>query len=332
MARTHSADVTVHWSPDERATGRDRAHLWLFDLDDLPQQFLSDTSVLSAEEHARAGRLRTAELQRRFGVRGVLVRRVMGGLLGIEPGAVSFCSGPFGKPELAAHTKASRPLPRFNLSHSENVLALAVAVNFEVGADVECVKPDLDFLALAGTRFTSEEIQRLRAIPPGRRAVPFYRCWTRHEAAAKATGCGIAMPFSSDGQNQAWEAAFLLEGSAHSPPGLGRSNATLRSNRGGVTMTAPVRPLTGGGTHLGRLLAPVLQASSSATAAGSSAIFGPSESMDIPEARVRTSALSRGNPPNWRTQEFHAAKDGEGNQRGVVYSFECDLNGVLAIC
>ncbi len=217
MARAHFADITVHWSPQERATDWNQAHLWLFDLDDQRDGFPTDTSVLSAEEHARAGRLGSPQRQRRFVARGLLVRHVLGGLLGVEPGAVRFHNGPFGKPELAADSQACGALPRFSLSHSENVLALAVAFNFEVGVDVECVKPGLDFLTVAGTRFTREEIQRLRAIPPGQRAVAFYRNWTRHEAAAKATGRGFAVPSYANSQGAAWESVGWLGADGRTP-------------------------------------------------------------------------------------------------------------------
>ena len=185
--------ITVHWSPTEPATETESVHLWLCDLDD--RRWVVGELGLSATEHARAARLRTSELRRRFLARRVFLRRVLSGLLGLTAGEVDYRVGPFGKPELAYDIGSGlehRPLPRFNLSHSEKILAVAVAFHREIGVDVELVKTDLDFLALGEGQLASEEIALLRSLPEEERPLAFYRSWTRREALAKATGCGIA--------------------------------------------------------------------------------------------------------------------------------------------
>ena len=195
MTLASATQVTVHWSPDEPVLDLRNAHLWLCDLDDRRWVSAVDKSLLSAAEHARAERLRTLELRRRFVARSVFVRRVLGGLLGVPPCNVEYRIGPLGKPELAHDIDAGlerEPLPRFNLSHSDNVLALAVAFHWEVGVDMECVKTGLDFLGLGEEQLGPEEIAQLRSLSEQERALAFYRSWTRHEALAKATGRGIA--------------------------------------------------------------------------------------------------------------------------------------------
>ena len=204
MTPASATQVTVHWSPNEPVPDLRHAHLWLCDLDDRRWVSAADESLLSAAEHARAERLRTLELRRRFVARCVFVRRVLGGLLGVAPSKLEYRVGAFGKPELAHDIDAgleSKPLPRFNLSHSDNVLAVAVAFHKEVGVDVERVKTGLDFLGLGEGQLGAEEIARLRSLSEQERALAFYRSWTRHEAIAKATGRGIASRPSNQDRN-----------------------------------------------------------------------------------------------------------------------------------
>jgi len=215
MTLASATQVTIHWSPNEPVLDVRNAHLWLCDLDDRRWVSAVDKSLLSAAEHARAERLRTLELRRRFVARSVLVRRVLGGLLGVPPCNVEYRIGPLGKPELAHDIYAGlerKPLPCFNLSHSDNVLALAVGFHREIGVDVECVKTDLDFLRLGEAQLGAEEIAQLRNLSAPERALAFYRSWTRHEAMAKATGRGIASPPSNQERNSSLGPTPQLDG------------------------------------------------------------------------------------------------------------------------
>src|SRR5206468_2895027 len=113
---------------------------------------------LSASELARAERLKSRLARRRFVARCAFVRHVLGDLAGVPPAALEFRDGPHGKPRLAFPGDANGERVAaldFNLSHSENVLALAVAFGGEVGIDVEVVQPGVDVLAVAEAHFTA---------------------------------------------------------------------------------------------------------------------------------------------------------------------------------
>jgi 4'-phosphopantetheinyl transferase len=108
---------------------------------------------------------------------------------------LEFRDGKHGKPRLAFPgdlTGERLAALDFNLSHSENVLALAVAFGGEVGIDVEVVNPAVDLLAVAEAQFAKEDFAWLRALPASECTNGFYRLWTRQEALAKADGRGIA--------------------------------------------------------------------------------------------------------------------------------------------
>ena len=88
------------------------------------------------------------------------------------------------------HGRPWAPGVSFNVSHSGAIGLIAVAEgDRRVGVDVEQVRPDTDFRALAARFFHPDEA---RAI--GDRRDAFFRCWTRKEAVVKALGRGLAHP------------------------------------------------------------------------------------------------------------------------------------------
>ena len=89
--------------------------------------------------------------------------------------------------------------PRFNLSHTRGMVAVATATRHAVGVDVEASDRLLSSdTAIAEQHFTSREVSALRHIKnaQSRRAL-FFWLWTRKEAILKATGKGLSMPLSS---------------------------------------------------------------------------------------------------------------------------------------
>ena len=194
-ALTEPTAFVVHRATDEALRELDRAHLWFFDLDAARQPDTERHSVLSADERARTHRFRSPLLRCRFVARCMLVRQVLGPLVGVSPAALAFENTANGKPRLVQPQRASRVAPLdFNLSHSENVLALAVALDRQVGVDIEVVRPGVDVLAVAEAEFTAGELDWLRTLPREQRQLAFYQLWTRREATSKVSGQGIAAP------------------------------------------------------------------------------------------------------------------------------------------
>ena len=91
----------------------------------------------------------------------------------------------------------------FNLSHTKDLVAMAVCRHARVGVDVE--KRGRASLKVAERYFSAAEIAQLRALPSEEQSRHFVRLWTLKEAYLKAVGTGIAggldrmsMLFSSD--------------------------------------------------------------------------------------------------------------------------------------
>jgi 4'-phosphopantetheinyl transferase len=167
-------------------------HVWYLPLDLAAEQVEALYASLSDDERERAARYHFERHRRRFitcrgQVRGILARYVNG-----EPANLRFRYGPRGKPALGAG--ASDAALEFNVSNSEEVALLAVALDRELGVDVEHVREPRDFEALARQFFARSEVEQLRSLPEDQRREAFFHCWTRKEAVLKAVGTGLAFP------------------------------------------------------------------------------------------------------------------------------------------
>ena len=87
--------------------------------------------------------------------------------------------------------------PSFNVSHSVEFLAVAVADEGRVGVDVERLRPVRRSDRVAARRFAPSEQAWLGATGLRERDAAFLRIWTRKEAFAKALGSGLATPYRS---------------------------------------------------------------------------------------------------------------------------------------
>jgi phosphopantetheinyl transferase len=112
------------------------------------------------------------------------------------------------------------------VSHSGDLAAVAASRAGPVGIDVEAVRPLRHALALAGRYFEPAAAARVERATGPERDVTFLQHWTRLEAAAKATGRGIAaiLAGASDGPPD----AALAVGELGMPPGYVGAVATAR--------------------------------------------------------------------------------------------------------
>lgn len=151
-------------------------------------------ATLSVEESARAARFRFARDRVRFVAAHGIVRDILAGYLGIAPASLEFSVNEYGKPAL---TGSSTDALRFNLSHSGDLVVIAISLRREVGIDVERYAPERSDRAVAENYFSTAEVAGLRAVPERLRARAFFNCWTRKEAYIKARGMGLSIPLDS---------------------------------------------------------------------------------------------------------------------------------------
>lgn len=102
---------------------------------------------------------------------------------------LQFNTNGFGKPFLS-HKAA----PQFNLSHTTNLIALAISLHATVGIDVEALGGAYVSRSSMQFMLTLEERAELDAAPDWKRA--FLTLWTAKEAVVKAEGVGLSQPVS----------------------------------------------------------------------------------------------------------------------------------------
>jgi 4'-phosphopantetheinyl transferase len=178
-----------NWQPARRPTPlrAGEVHLWRAPL--TPSAELGAT--LSADEWMRAKRFHFAEDRDRFIAGRWLLRTILSEYLDRDPRELRFQNGAHGKPELADSDSSLR----FNLSHSDDLMLLAVTHAREIGVDLEFMRANVPFETLADHYFDPEDAWDLRLLPASERAWKFYDVWTCTEARLKAHGVGLANGF-----------------------------------------------------------------------------------------------------------------------------------------
>lgn len=147
---------------------------------------------LSSEELLRGNRLLDQERRQRFFAGRGMLREMLSGYLGEHPAGIRLSEGEFGKLHLSDHLEGDSLT--FNLSHAGDLLLIAFAAGREVGVDLEQLRQDLPYRAMAERYFSGREQEELFGLPGSEQLGAFYRCWTRKEAYLKGTGTGFSQP------------------------------------------------------------------------------------------------------------------------------------------
>lgn len=151
-------------------------------------------ALLTKDEHARMQRLVFEKDRRRFLITRALVRTTLSRYCQVAPAAWRFIANVHGRPEILDRP-AGVPDLRFNLSHTDGLIACAVTIGREVGIDVEHVGRRMTH-DVAGRFFAPAEVASLEALPAADRERTFFDYWTLKEAYIKARGFGLALPLA----------------------------------------------------------------------------------------------------------------------------------------
>jgi 4'-phosphopantetheinyl transferase len=167
-------------------------HVWTIALLASPQAGISFRPILGVEERDRAARFHRAADRDRYEAAHGGLRLILAGYLSADPAGLRFTLARHGKPALVR--EAGWPDLRFNLSHSGDLAAVAVAVGREVGMDVERIEPGRAGMDIALRFFSRREVAALRQLAESDRSRGFFACWTRKEAYIKGRGEGLSLP------------------------------------------------------------------------------------------------------------------------------------------
>ena len=153
------------------------------------------SQFLSESELRKADRLRITKQKQQYLIAQAFLRCLLSNYIHEEPNEIELVQDKFGKPYLNIKNNQNRV--NFNLSHSYDLIAVAICYNSNIGIDVEKVRSGRNFLGIARRFFSSDEFKALHTLPPEKRQEAFYRCWTRKEAYLKAIGKGIRLPINN---------------------------------------------------------------------------------------------------------------------------------------
>ena len=151
-------------------------------------------NLIDADEKARSTRCATWALRHRFITGRAALRMVLSTLENSTVPATDWCFGfaSNGKPYVQAPKSTIRS---FNISYAEDLIAIAVSKEVEVGVDIErghAIPQD----EIPWHLFSENEQKVLKTTPAADFMAAFLRLWTLKEAIAKRIGQGVVTEFS----------------------------------------------------------------------------------------------------------------------------------------
>ncbi len=149
-------------------------------------------ALMSADEHERMARFVFDRDRRAFLMTRALVRTMLSRYAPVVPADWRFVTNVHGRPEILDRPPAVPDL-RFNISHTDGLIACAVTIGREIGVDVEHTGRHL-MHDVAGRHFAPAEVADLKALPADEQQKVFFDYWTLKESYIKARGFGLALP------------------------------------------------------------------------------------------------------------------------------------------
>jgi 4'-phosphopantetheinyl transferase len=154
----------------------------------LPQY----ASLLTADDERRAQRFFHQADRARFVIGRALARTMLSRFADVPPQHWHIVIDERGRPLLGERPPAAPDL-RFNLSHTDGLIACAVTIGREVGVDVEHIGRRITH-DIPERFFSEREVADLRRLPREEQEIVFFDYWTLKEAYIKARGLGLALP------------------------------------------------------------------------------------------------------------------------------------------
>lgn len=139
------------------------------------------------DEQQRALRYQQSLSRDRFIIARGILRVLLSHYVGCPPPNLELTYGVHGKPALGA---TALPL-EFNLTHSDDIALYAFTLQQPLGIDLERVRSEVNYWAIARRFFSVAEQAYLQSLPPASQAEGFFQLWTYKEAWVKAKGGSV---------------------------------------------------------------------------------------------------------------------------------------------
>jgi 4'-phosphopantetheinyl transferase len=155
-------------------------------LSDWTGELASWEGTLDLESKARAARFRFTEDRTRFVLGRALLARSLREFGDGSGDPLQLRLTEKGRPVLV-----DRPEIQFSISHSGELVALAVTLKTRVGIDLEAISRPADLDAIAEKIMSAVDHEVFQKLSGPERPASFFRVWNAKEAYLKAVGLGL---------------------------------------------------------------------------------------------------------------------------------------------
>lgn len=177
----------LHLKPDD-------IHIWFAFPDEIYKKSLlsSYMSLLSPVEHAQLHRYHFPKHRHQYLVARALVRTTLSRYIGTAPFNLQFTKNEYGRPEINSEGRLNSV--RFNLSHTDGLIACAVMLQKDIGMDVENLEDRKVDLSCVDRFFSPKEVADFHRVQKKNKKERFFEYWVLKEAYIKARGMGLSIP------------------------------------------------------------------------------------------------------------------------------------------
>ena len=184
-----------------------QVHLWLAFSEEAQDAALHERyrALMTPEERARGDRFHFDRDRQRYRITRALVRSVLSRYAPVAPTEWRFEATSYGRP-LIVNPHADAQSLSFNLTHTSDLIVLAVTRGRAVGVDTENISRGA-MLDVAHRFFAPSECETLVALPAAEQATRFFELWTLKESYIKARGMGLSIGldrFAFDLRSPGW--------------------------------------------------------------------------------------------------------------------------------
>ncbi len=154
-----------------------------FDFTRLERTYFS---LLNEDEVERFHRIKHRDTQKQFFLTRIVLKQQLEKITGCSPDSMQFQTSKYGRPSLVGSSID------FNVSHTKNLIAIALNTQGRIGVDVENIGRNSQYSDIAQHYFHEKECEQI-----GNSATAFFKIWTLKEAYIKTLGLGLQKPLKS---------------------------------------------------------------------------------------------------------------------------------------
>lgn len=175
---------------------RREAHLWYLFRDEVndPNVLKAHYDLMAPDEKTRYDRFAFERHRKEYMLAHALVRLGLSSYTDVHPSKWVFDKNRHGRPEIAY--PPVMPRLRFNLSHTDGIVACAFVLDQDIGLDIEDTRRQVEMKEISDRYFSTDEKRCLELLPIEEKRNRFFDYWTLKEAYIKARGLGLSLPLN----------------------------------------------------------------------------------------------------------------------------------------